>query len=548
MSIRHKKWSTTEPFDVAARFEKVLNIGVTHIPTIKDKVEAPYKLDNRFKTLARHRKEQDRDEAGKALEEDAAALVERDHETRVAEDKIESVRRIHEAEKLAKQKQSSDRERGRVEAGRQLQNDATQRAKNIQEFWEKQTGPKLVQEDHDMIDQDSLDRINMAMTTMPYNTITDVPDRRTVTPSPMAGRDVSGQSSALSSAVATALSMYFINVPSDATAKVQTNMVSWKQGQVEILLFISRRLAKFREDFSNPYGERVRYAKFVISQFTPFVIDLSLNIYDTADGVRAVFTATITYTHDPLVFGNLVRGTVRRGSSLILRSYLEVAKVMKHGAVFFKDEEPGVTTPYLKLEDHFKVGPDGCDRIYLAMSQDAQEEWLASGEHIPSPMAGRAVSGQKNTLSSPVATALSMNSINVPDGATEEVRTNMELWKKGQVEILLFISQRLARLKLGIFTSNGKRVQKERIVVRWFKLFVVDLTLYSDDITDAFTATIRYTDQPADFETCVRLDLNRNGSLILTSYWDVAKVMASGASLFRDATPKEPDVLDLNDD
>ena len=48
MSTRHKKWSTTEPFDVAARFEKVLNVGVTHIPTIKDKVEAPYEARQPF--------------------------------------------------------------------------------------------------------------------------------------------------------------------------------------------------------------------------------------------------------------------------------------------------------------------------------------------------------------------------------------------------------------------------------------------------------------------------------------------------------------------
>ena len=331
MSIRHKKWSTTEPFDVAARFEKVLNVGVTHIPTIKDKVEAPYKSDNRCKTLARHRKEQDRYEAEKALEEEAAALVERDNDTRGVHERGLKEAMAKVAKTLSKQKQSLARERGRMEADRQLQNDATQRAKNIKEFWEKQTGPKLVQEDHDMIDQDSLDRINMAMATMPYNTITDVPDRRTVTPSPMAGRDVSGQSSALSSALATALSMYSINVPSGATAEVQTNMELWKQRQVEILLFISRRLAKFRKDFSDPDGERVRHANIVISLFIPFVIELTLNIYDTdaTEGVRAVFTATITYTDDPLVFETLVRKAIDRGRSLILRSYLEVAKVMQ---------------------------------------------------------------------------------------------------------------------------------------------------------------------------------------------------------------------------
>ena len=142
-----------------------------------------------------------------------------------------------------------------------------------------------------------------------------------------------------------------------------------------------------------------------------------------------------------------------------------------------------------------------------------------------------------------------MNSINVPDDATEEVRTNMELWKKGQVEILLFISQRLARFKQNFFTSNGKRVQRERIVVREFRPFKVELTLDIDDITDAFKATITLTNDPDNaFETCVKLSLDRNGSLIITSYLEVAKVMAVGATLFRDATLDEQGVLDLNDD
>ena len=31
MSTRHNKWSTTEPFDVAVRFERVLNVGMQHL-------------------------------------------------------------------------------------------------------------------------------------------------------------------------------------------------------------------------------------------------------------------------------------------------------------------------------------------------------------------------------------------------------------------------------------------------------------------------------------------------------------------------------------
>ena len=139
-----------------------------------------------------------------------------------------------------------------------------------------------------------------------------------------------------------------------------------------------------------------------------------------------------------------------------------------------------------------------------------------------------------------------MNSINVPDDATEVVRKNMELWKKGQVEILLFISQRLARLREDFSNPDGKRVQKEMIVVRQFEPFVVVLTLDINEFTDAFTATIKYTDDPDLFKKLVRLNINRHDSVILTSYLEVAKVMASGATLFRDATREQRVVLSLN--
>ena len=58
----------------------------------------------------------------------------------------------------------------------------------------------------------------------------------------------------------------------------------------------------------------------------------------------------------------------------------------------------------------------------------------------------------------------------------------------------------------------------------------------------------RRLDIPDLFKKLVRLNIGRHDSVILTSYLEVAKVMASGATLFRDATPKEPDVFDLNDD
>ena len=175
-----------------------------------------------------------------------------------------------------------------------------------------------------MIDPDSLFRIYLAVEQNPDEAHTSI----TYNPSRMAGAPIID-----------ALRRYRIIVPSGESPQVQTNMELWKKRQVEILLFISRRLAKFKQQFSEASnGRGVRYAKIVVNElFEPFVIELTLNIYDTPD--TAEFTVKISYNDDrSAVFDDVVR---LRGADLILRSYLDVADVMQGAAeLFFMDYAP----------------------------------------------------------------------------------------------------------------------------------------------------------------------------------------------------------------
>ena len=148
------------------------------------------------------------------------------------------------------------------------------------------TTPELEPEDKQMIDPDSLFRIYLAVEQNPDEAHTSI----TYNPSRMAG---------LYAPIIDALRRYRIIVPSGESPQVQTNMELWKKRQVEILLFISRRLAKFKQQFSEASnGRGVRYAKIVVNElFEPFVIELTLNIYDTPD--TAEFTVKISYNDVP---------------------------------------------------------------------------------------------------------------------------------------------------------------------------------------------------------------------------------------------------------
>ena len=396
MSTRHNKWSTTEPFDVAVRFERVLNVGMQHLMITEKSGAAPIGMrapgsarliqstsprlnsiesqlayniariklnaENEEKVLnewnkielgymeleykAANNANPDSEEANELQQQADEAY----HKFLYDKFKAEIVDRQTRALGAARQQANTYKKLALKEENPFKARTVTttprtdQRDGNVQESKSARdvfigdilgTIDTAAQEEmFELLDAGGMNAINEAMKIEVSNVRSHEGTKAANTTFRVQGMDVAGYG------VRNALAKF----------EIDTSMSSWKKKQLEMILFIAMRLKKFRVELElNAKQSKVRLqttsGAVMAARFGPFRLDMTMSLY-VGGRVNPVtgFSVDISYdvANDAAItlFNNVKTRLLKRfNNKLSLRSYISVAELMQEAAMSFKEND-----------------------------------------------------------------------------------------------------------------------------------------------------------------------------------------------------------------